>query len=164
MIYPAVFVGRDAGGRVTEVRAAREGEARVSVVHCEVGQVTDAQELERMRREIARRLQDVVLATDDFRAMQAAVDRVVSELDTRARDLPAQRAELGEIQAFLQWLRDGAFVFLGYRAYDLTDEGGRVQVAVTPGSGLGVLRNEAISSYADGVPLESLDPGLRALV
>ena len=164
MIYPSLHVGRYPDGRINEIRMPERGGSKESLIHCEVAQVTEPQKLERIRREVSRRLQDVVLATDDFHLMQNAVNRVVAELAERARDLPERRAERAEIQAFLRWLRDGAFVFLGYRAYDLVAAEGRLEIVVEPGSGRSVLRNETVSSYSEGVPLESLDPGLRALV
>ncbi len=162
LIYPAPYLERDGQGRIKVVRAAAPGEPKESLVYCEVAQITDAGELENIRREVTRRLQDVVRATDDFNAMQDAVNRVVAELGAPARSLPEQHAELTEIQAFLRWLRDGAFVFLGYRAYDLVESKGRVEIVVHPGSGLGIMRDEA-SSHADGVALQSPDPSLRAL-
>ena len=42
--------------------------------------------------------------------------------------------------------------------------GGGATVRVEPGSGLGILRDEAGSRYAEGVALESLDPALRARI
>ena len=168
MIYPTLYVGRDESGCIREIRAAGPGERTESLVHCEVARVTQPVESEKIRREVGSRLQDVVSATEDFHAMQDATDRVAADLAERALSLslslPDRSAELTEIQAFLRWLRDGAFVFLGYRAYDLVTEEGRVQVVVQTGSGLGILRNEAVSSYAEAVPLDSLDPELRALV
>ena len=139
MIYPVSYVGRDESGRIREIRAAEPGEPRESLVHCEVARVTRPVELDRIKREVARRLQDVVCVTDDFHAMQEATDLVAAELAERVHSLPDRRAELTEIQAFLRWLRDGAFVFLGYRAYDLVAEDGHVQVIVQTGSGLGIL-------------------------
>ena len=164
MIYPVLYVGRDESGCVREIRAAEPGEPRESLVHCEVARVTQPVELDKIQREVAQRLQDVVCVTDDFHAMQEATDLVAAEPPERAHSLPDRRAELTEIQAFLRWLRDGAFVFLGYRAYDVITEDGQVQVVVQTGSGLGVLSNEGDSSYAKAVPLESLKPELRALV
>ena len=58
-------------------------------------------------------------------------------------------------------MADERFVFLGYRAYDVLGGGGGATVRVEPGSGLGILRDEAGSRYAEGVALESLDPALR---
>ena len=163
LIYPAPYVERDEQGAIKVIRAAAPGEPKESLVYCEVAQVTDPHQLEDLRREVTRRLQDVVRATDDFNAMQDAVNKVVAELGVPARALSHRRAELTEIQAFLRWLRDGAFVFLGYRAYDLVESKGRVEIVVQPRSGLGIMRNEATSSHADGVALQSLDPSLRAL-
>jgi glutamate dehydrogenase len=164
MIYPAPFVRRDAKGEIVEVRLAETGEPKESLTHVEVSQISSPKRLEEIEREVTRRLHDVVVATDDFQAMRDKVAKVADELGKRARTLPDRGSELTEIQEFLGWLRDGAFVFLGYRAYDLVDAHGRVEIVVEPGSGLGVLRNETVSSYADGVALESLDPSLRALV
>ena len=163
MIYPVLYVGRDESGRVREIRAAEPGEPRESLVHCELARVTRPVELDEIERGVARRLQDVVCVTDDFHAMQGAADLVAAELAESVNSLPDRRAELTEIQTFLRWLRDGAFVFLGYRAYDLVTVDGHVHVIVQTGSGLGVLRDEAHSSYAEAVPLESLKPELHAL-
>ena len=130
-------------------------------MHCEVARVADPGEVEALRADLERRLHDVVRATDDFRAIQEAVDRVIAELEEHAPGPPARRAELTEIQVFLRWLRDDAFVFLGYRAYDLRTIEGRREIAVESGSGLGVLRVEATSAYAKAVPLDELDPAFR---
>src|SRR5688572_8244489 len=62
MIYPALYVGRDASGRVTEIRPGHADEPKHSLVHAEVSQVTDPGELARIEREVTRRLQDVVRA------------------------------------------------------------------------------------------------------
>ena len=110
IVYPVPHVRRDEQGRVVEVRRAERGEPRHSLVHCEVARVADPGEA--LRADLERRLHDVVRATDDFRAMQEAVDRVIAELEEHAPGPPARRAELTEIQVFLRWLRDDAFVFL----------------------------------------------------
>jgi glutamate dehydrogenase len=162
LVYPSPYVRRDRKGKVVEVRRAAPGEARHSIVHCEVTPVSDPAEVEALRAEVLRRLQDVVKVTDDFEPMQKAVDKVVGELDDRAKQLPSRAAELNEIAAFLRWLRDGGFVFLGYRAYDVAEVKKKRQVSVESGSGLGILRDEESSAYAGGVPLDQLDPVLRA--
>src|SRR5690606_12515091 len=111
-----------------------------------------------------RRLQDVVRATDDFDPMVEAVDRVLAELaEQQARD-PSRQEEIQEIQDFLAWLREGGFVFLGYRAYDFVQGPGADRIVVVePGSGHGNLRNEAESRFAGGIPMSKLDAGMRRL-
>ena len=164
LIYPVIYVERGEDGEITAVRPSREGETKESLVHCEVARVTDPELQDYLRNEASRRLQDVVRATDDFHPMIDAVNATVAELAESMRELDDISEELGEIQSFLRWVRDGAFVFLGYRGYQLVDIEGGKAIVVEPGSGLGVMRNEAESSYAEPVILSDLDPGLRDLV
>ncbi len=163
-VYPVIHVERGDEGSIDRVGPSREGDQRESLVHCEIGRVTDEGLLEEIRTELRRRLEDVVRATDDFALMLQAVDDMVDELEGRAPVLQEERRnELSEVQAFLRWLRDGAFVFLGYRAYDIAEVDGRRCVSVKPGSGLGILRAEEQSAYASPVPLQELPPAVRAV-
>jgi len=165
MVYPVLHVERDGKGHVVGVRPSREGERRESLVHCEIGLVTDPEVHAHLKERLSETLEDVVRATDDFTAMTGAVDRVVAELEERSRILPERRTELEEIQEFLRWLRDGGFVFLGYRGYDISggSEDTRA-IHVEAGSGLGLLQDESQSVYARPVPLGEMDAGLRDLI
>lgn len=164
IIYPVIHLERDASGALTAVRAAGEADTRESLVHCEVARITDEETREFIQSELASRLQDVVRATDDFHPMIDAVNRTVASLAELGQQLPDRLTEVKEIQEFLRWLRDGAFVFLGYREYDLVNVEDEKAVLVQPGSGLGVLRNEAESQFAVPVPVRALEPGLRERV
>ncbi len=164
LVYPVLRVDRDEEGRVTGVSPSRKGGARESLVHCELVQVTDPQALEDVARQVQGSLEDVIAATDDFTPMIDAVNEVVAELAERAKALYDWREEVREIEAFLRWLRDGAFVFLGYRGYDLVDTDQGRAVVVTAGSGLGVLRDESKSSFHRPTLLAGLEPGMRDLV
>ena len=97
--------------------------------------------IERVRATLA----DVRLAVGDYQAMLAMAGRAIGELDARAGDLPAER--IAEFKAFLQWMRDDHFIFLGARIYDYprTKDGGYAAAAPLsePESSLGVLRDPA---------------------
>ena len=160
-IYPLLSVERDEAGKVVALAAGIEGGARESLVHAEVARVMDAETLENLRTETQRRLQDVVRATDDFRMMVGKVGDVVSEVGLRVGDLPSRREEIQEIQSFLRWLRDGAFVFLGYRSYDFVEADDGLAVVAVPRSGLGILKEVESSSFAAPVPISSLPAGMR---
>ncbi|MFQ5536135.1 MAG: NAD-glutamate dehydrogenase [Gemmatimonadota bacterium] len=166
IVYPVLTVERDDGGEVVAVGPSALGDTRESLVHCEVARVTEADRLDQIRAELQSRLEDVMRATDDFGAMIDAVNEVVTELAERAATLEDRREEIHEIQDFLRWLRDGGFVFLGYRAYDIVDadDGTGRAIVVEEGSGLGVLRDERRSTYAAPVPIEDLDESLRDVV
>lgn len=166
-VYPLMTVERDDDGQVVDVSPAEPASRSESVVYAEVGRVTDPETLDTLRREIARRLGDVVNATDDFEFMVDKINDVVAELRFLARDVRERQDELREIQAFLRWLRDDGFVFLGYREYtfeemeDAATGKREAAVSVEPGSGLGILQDEASSSFARPVPLSHLPEKMR---
>jgi len=163
-IYPVVAVDRGEDGRIEAVRPSREGgERRESLVHCEITRVSDPERLGYLRKELERRLGDVVKATDDFGPMVDALNETVAILAELSRDLPDREEEVAEAQAFLRWLRDGGFVFLGYRGYDIIEHDGERSIVVEPGSGLGILRDEQTSSFSEPVPMTALPSGMRAL-
>jgi glutamate dehydrogenase len=162
MVYPMLDVERDAKGKVERVRPLGEGGAKEALVHCEIEPVSDPAVLKHIQSEIARCLTDVVLATDDFVPMLSAVAAVVQELSER-RGGETKDGELEEIQEFLEWLSDGGFVFLGYRAYDVAEVKGKRSIVVREGTGLGLLRDEAASGFAEPVPLDELSAAQRDL-
>ena len=164
-VYPGMHVDRGEDGSIQAIRPSHQREGRESLVHCEVPRVTDRALMDVLESEVSRSLHDVMRATDDFHRMVDALNDVVAELAELARELPQRRDQLEEIQEFLRWLRDGAFVFLGYRGYDLLErEGGESVVKVTPGSGLGILGDESESAYAVGVNVSELGEGLREVL
>ena len=163
IVYPQFDVERDADKRFVSAKKPGLEGSRESLVHCEVTRVTDPERLEAIREGVASRLQDVVRATDDFAPMIDSVNAVVAELAENRKALPGRGAELAEIQDFMRWLRDGGFVFLGYRGYDMVDVGGGRSVAVEPGSGLGILRDEGRSRFAKPVPMTEPLPEMQDL-
>ena len=164
LIYPVMHVERNGSGDIISLRPSKDGESRESLVHCEISRIMNAGAQESLRSEASRRLQDVIRVTDDFHPMIDAVNSTVVELAESVGSLPNLREELEEVQAFLRWIRDGAFVFLGYRQYDIVELDRGSAIVVKPGSGLGVLRNEAESQFAEPVLVSETDPGTRDLV
>ncbi len=166
-VYPLMSVERDDDGQVVDVSPADRTGRSESVVYAEVGRVTNPETLDTLRSEIARRLGDVVKATDDFEFLVDKINDVVAELRFRARDVRTRQDELREIQAFLRWLRDDGFVFLGYREYAFeeveNEETGERETAVgvEPGSGLGILQDEESSTFARPVLLSRLPEKMR---
>ncbi|MEX2527686.1 MAG: NAD-glutamate dehydrogenase domain-containing protein [Gemmatimonadota bacterium] len=166
MVYPVLLVDRDEEGRIVALGPSESAGRRESLVHCEVVGEQDPDSIRFLQEELQRRLVDVVRATDDFPKMVKALDRTVTSLAEQSQNLPQRKAEFEEIQAFLRWLRDGAFVFLGYRGYDLVGGPGSEDrlAKVEEGSGLGILRDESESRFAEGVKIASLPGDLRRLM
>ncbi|MGH7483502.1 MAG: NAD-glutamate dehydrogenase [Longimicrobiales bacterium] len=163
-LHPVMHLERTAAGGVAELAAAAGGPPLESFVHCEIARVEDPQRRQELRDAIAEHLEDVVRATEDFEAMVRAINDTIDYLAERARVLPERASEIEEIQAFLRWLRDGGFVILGYRGYDIEDTRKGRAIRVEPGSGLGLLRDDDHSTFAKPVLLDTLKSGLRERV
>ncbi|MGH8800390.1 MAG: NAD-glutamate dehydrogenase domain-containing protein, partial [Casimicrobiaceae bacterium] len=110
----------------------------------------EAGELDALAADLARVLDDVRAAVEDWRKMRDRVGAVLQENQRRAPPLPPD--ELAEGRAFLSWLADDHFTFLGYRCHDLVVVDGDDTLKIVPGSSLGILREgenkEVATSFA----------------
>ncbi len=165
LLHPVLVLDRDEEGRLTGIGGRDAEGERTSVVHLVLEDEPDAAAAERLEDEVGRRLELVRRATGDFQPMLRKCGEIIGDLEREKERIPWRAAELEEIRDFLEWLRDDSFVFLGYRSYDLrTDEEDRRFIEVEEGSGLGILRDEDRSRYAEPRPLDELPSNLRARV
>ena len=143
VIHPVMRVLRDADGELSEVLAQATpatdapGLQVESVIHAEVARQADSDRLAVLRAGVELVLEEVRAAVEDWAPMRARTAALAAELGRQQP--PVDRHELSEAQAFLRWLADDHFTFLGYREYEL---GGQdpSQLRAVPGSGLGILR------------------------
>ncbi len=149
LLHPVLGVERDSRGAVSTIGPPSGLGRRESFVHIEVERVADP---ETLRLELQRRLEDVVLVTDDYQAMRAKTEQLAEELGQRVLGAP-WNADIDEVVEFLRWLGDKNFVFLGYREYDFTGRGAERSAIVRRGTGLGILRKEDRSTFASVRPL-----------
>src|SRR5688572_1458210 len=140
VIHPVLRVRRDDKGELLSVEAANaSSEGRLeSFMHVEVDRQTDPAKLAELEAGVAKVLADVRAAVEDWRAMLARMLEISSRLETARSAVP--QAELEEGRAFLGWLLDHHFTFLGCRDYELASVGGEDVLRIVPGSGLGILR------------------------
>jgi glutamate dehydrogenase len=144
LLHPILTIERDARGALVAVAPPGAPGRRESFVHAEVERVPDPDALASL---LSRHLSDLVLVTEDYNAMRAKLAELAGEV--RARSLPRPwNADAGEVAAFLDWLGDESFVFLGYREYQFAGQGAERTAVVRRGSGLGILRAEERSSFA----------------
>ena len=155
MSHPIIGVTRDAGGVLTGL--ARDG-TRESFIHVEVDRSVGAKLLEELTSDIERVLGDVRRAYGDWTAMRKQIATINSELEQRPPPIPT--AELEEGRAFLHWLSDNHFTFLGYRRHDLVVIDGNDALKVVPDSSLGILREDATKHVS--ASFAALPPAVRA--
>jgi glutamate dehydrogenase len=164
VIHPVIQVRRDAEGRLLEVLphgADAEGTLAESVVHLEVARQTDPVELEQLEAHLIRVMDEVRAAVTDWPEMRARLLDVVAELGTDPPTLDPD--EIAEARAFLAWLEDQSFVFLGYRDYELSGEAGELHLVSVPDSGLGILRQASGQESSRGFDMLPAAVRSRAL-
>ena len=135
MFHPIVTVTRDRKGVRAETGSPRR-ESMIQVILETVGKDREAALLAGLKASLA----DVRAAVDDFPAMLDLMARAISELQA------APKSEVrDEDIAFLSWLHNEHFVYLGARVYEyprLTDGAYAPEEPLyQPQDGLGVLRD-----------------------
>jgi glutamate dehydrogenase len=135
MFHPVVQVSRDRAG-VRGGAGARRPESMIQVLLERVGSDREQALLEGLKAT----LDDVRAAVDDFPAMLDLMGRTLAELEASGK---AEEEEL----AFLRWLHQERFVFLGARVYEYPRRKDGSYAAEEPlyqaKDGLGVLRDPA---------------------
>ena len=156
IVHPIVAVNRDSDGTLAGV-APEDAQPvhRESFIHVEVDRMIDPAQLDALAANLVRVLGDVREAVEDWTKMQSRLLAVVAELDQRPPPVPAD--ECGEARAFLLWLADNHFTFLGYRRHELVTIDGEAALRIVPDSSMGILRegpSQEISASFSALPPE----------
>ena len=159
LIHPIATVERGPDGVLAALLPdGSKGARRESFIHVEVDRITESDRMAVLAGDIARVLDDVRAAVNDWKAMQDRVRAIVAEVQKRPPPLPAD--ELGEGEAFLRWLADNHFTFLGYRCHELAIVNGEDVLKIVPESSLGILRESQSKEVA--ASFAALPPEVRA--
>ena len=149
LVHPILRVRRDPAGKLVEVLGPDDdakGAVDESILHVEVSQQSSQRALNTIRDSLARVLGDVRAAVADWRPALAKTDEIIDDLDAAPPPLP--KDEIAEAKAFLAWIRDNNFTFLGYRECRLERRDGNDYLRLVEDSGLGVLRHVLPESRA----------------
>ncbi|MCW2854874.1 MAG: putative NAD-glutamate dehydrogenase [Marmoricola sp.] len=145
VIHPQLVVRRDVAGHLQEVfedigeRAdtSPHDVFRESWMHLEIDRIPP-EEYDALTRTLEKVLSDVREAVEDWRRMHDRLDSLVAELE--ADPPPLDPDEVAEDRAFLTWLGEDHFTFLGFREYRLETRDGAEVLTAVPGTGYGILR------------------------
>lgn len=120
-------------------------------LYMEIDRQTDPKVLAEIQKNVKRVLKDVQAAVEDWQAMQDRVRESIDELDPEKMVQSAD--EVNEAKAFLKWMLEDHFTFLGFRDYEMVGEGKERALRLVPHSGLGVLRDythsKMLRQYSD---------------
>src|SRR3954463_16800218 len=156
VLHPIVGVERGPDGAITAVLHPREASRRESVMHFDLETRLDPEALDELAAALRQVLEDVLACVRDFPVMADRARRMVQLAGAGVARYADD--EVDETVAFLEWLLQENFIFLGYREYRF----GGGEIAVVPESGLGILADTERSAYAKPVPVDSLPEGVRA--
>jgi glutamate dehydrogenase len=165
IIHPVFGAMRDGEGRLTglaDSNGGAEGARRESLIHIEVDQHTAEAYLDELTGALEHMLDDVRAVVDDWQEMTAKLGETTERFTEHAPDLPEDQVE--EVIAFLGWLLDNHFTFLGYREYALTQKAGEIGYRVVKDSGLGLLRHDGVDSITSRTGEGALPPEVSSFV
>ena len=128
-------VKRDDQGALESCDTRINGAPREVFLYAEIDRVADEQ-LPELESSLNRTLEDVRLAVSDFSAMKDKAQEWLATLEARDHEQAAEHA------AFVRWLLDDHFTFLGYREFRYEDG----HVEQVDDSALGVLKKRRASS------------------
>jgi len=141
--HPILSVSRSKGGAIQDVALYVAGESdedwqRVSLIQVHLPQLSEAA-AEVLKEGFGKVLDQVHRAVIDWRAMLNRLDGVIEDLEVS--NAFRNIAEHEEALAFLSWLRDDNFTFLGMREYRYSGTGHTARVERGEPTGLGILSN-----------------------
>ncbi len=162
VVHPVMGVERSKDGRIEAITPARGAPRRESVMYFQADRRLDADALASLRDDLISVLRDLRMAVRDFLPM---VERIETMIETaQAAGSRWSADDVQESTEFLQWLTDDSFIYLGYREYAFAGTGDEATIAVVPGSGLGVMSDDARSRFAHPTPVSELEPAVRGRI
>ncbi|GHE20022.1 NAD-specific glutamate dehydrogenase [Halomonas urumqiensis] len=124
---------------VVEPGGKAASQARESLIVIEVDRHSDPAVLEDIQASLDEILIDVRTAVADFDAMRERVKEAIEEVRA-CRPPQVSEVDHQEAIAFLEWLLEENFTFLGYDAFDVVSKGGKQEIHKVKRSELGVFR------------------------
>ena len=117
-IYNIILsVERDDTGRVSKITNAPESATtNMSLIHCEIS-YQDNDNLVALQQVLMDKIDTLDVVVEDWAQMQQRLSDIKAEMTQQM--LPQVYYSKEEIQAFLAWIADDNFIFLGFREYRL---------------------------------------------
>ena len=126
-----------------------KGVLQEAPIFLEIDRQTDPKILEELHKGCERALEDNRVVFEDWDKMRAEVREAIVEIDKVSSVLDSNEVE--ETKAFLNWIEDHHFTFLGMRDYELVEKGKEMLLQAIPETGLGLLRESVTKSMTRSI-------------
>lgn len=158
-----VRLARNKQGMVTKVLPRNgdgpKGTLVEAPIFMEIDRITDPVLIAELHQQFERAFEETRAVTEDWQTMREKVREIINELDAFPTTLDASEVE--ETKAFLTWIEDHHFTFLGIRDYELVQNENETMLQAIPGTGYGVLRQGLKKSSARSI--SAMGPVAKAL-
>lgn len=165
-IHPIFNVKRNAKGALESFVAAESVKQKEnhyeSLIHFQLSALPDDISAEQLIENLQNILHSVKLVVDDWALLVQKIKDTEESLNKDVAKIPAE--ERSECKAFLEWLRQKNFVFLGAIEYDFFDAKGNLDLQIVKGSELGIFRMEDSELKPQGLQALPADAMHFALV
>lgn len=161
VIHPVMKIERDDAHHLKEVFPYTPGEQNgryESLIHCEILGAFSPEKLKVLEQEVIRVLQDVKAAVEDWGAMRQRLQTIIKDLKNNPPLVSQEEQE--ETIAFLEWIEDNHFTFLGFCEYALVPDQTTIKRSLISRNGLGILRDplkQEITHIFKGVEFSSVN-------
>ncbi|PSF06141.1 NAD-glutamate dehydrogenase [Marinobacter fuscus] len=134
-------VERDKSGKLKKLHTSKKAasdSANEAFIVLEIDRHSDPADLKDLEDTLQKVLHEVRIAVEDFPVVKGKVSEILKELDATTAGISED--DKGEARAFLNWLVDDHFTFLGYDEYDFASDKQGMAVRRVASSELGILR------------------------
>jgi len=166
VLHPVILVKHDKSG-VAELygdgsagRSDPEAD-RVSLIHVHVARLGE-EAAAALKKRLSHILSQVRVAVSDWKPMLARLDGAIH--DFRYAPVQLDKDEVTEAIAFLEWLRDDNFTFLGMREFKYVGGEKTGMLERTRKAGLGILANPDVRVLRRGDEPVTTTPEIRAFL
>ncbi|MGR6467504.1 NAD-glutamate dehydrogenase [Rhizobium sp. PAMB 3182] len=146
-VHPILEVSADGSVVLSQPGQKSQSETRVSHIQLHLPLLAREQ-AEQLVTRLYHVLSQVHLAVRDWRPMLSKLDTAMEEL--AAYNASRKKSDRDEALAFLTWLRDENFTFLGMRDYVYSGSGASAKVERDQGQGLGLLSDPDVLVLRQG--------------
>ncbi len=155
IVHPVMHVERDKNHNLKVIKKRIDGDKDgqyESFIRCEIPELIHGERLKTLEFEITKALNNVKAAVQDWAPMRKRLREAI--IDLKENSPKIAKEELDENIAFLEWIEDHHFTFLGFCQFDADSE--KYEMNLTTQEGLGILKGslkEKINNLFEGVKL-----------
>ncbi|MEP3824595.1 MAG: NAD-glutamate dehydrogenase [Marinobacter sp.] len=138
--HSVLQIEREKSGKLKKIHGAKKSASAdyEAFIVLEIDRHTSPKDLASLEQSLQSVLHEVRIAVEDFPIVQDKVAGIIKELDGTMAGISAEDKK--EAKAFMSWLADDHFTFLGYDEYDFVKDKKGMVVQRVANSELGIFR------------------------